>query len=52
MWSLHLAVDDATGEILAGWFMPKEYLEGYIHILEIILIKYGIPEIFFSARHN
>ena len=52
MWSLHLAVDDATGEILAGWFMPNECLEGYIHILEIILIKYGIPENFYSDRHT
>ena len=52
MWSLHLAVDDATGEILAGWFMPNECLEGYIHILEIILIKHGIPESFYSDRHT
>lgn len=52
VWSLHLAVDDATGEILAGWFMPTECLEGYVHILEIILIKHGIPENFYSDRHT
>ena len=27
--SLHLAIDDATGEALCGWFMPTECLEGY-----------------------
>ena len=52
MWSLHLAVDDATGEILAGWFMPTECLEGYVHMLVIILKKYGIPENFYSDRHT
>ncbi len=52
MYSLHLAVDDATGEILAGWFMPTECLEGYVHILEIMLKKHGIPENFYSDRHT
>ena len=52
MYSLHMAVDDATGEILAGWFMPTECLEGYAHMLEIILKKYGIPENFYSDRHT
>ena len=30
----------------------NECLEGYIHILETILIKYGIPENFYSDRHT
>ena len=32
-FSLHLAIDDATGEILCGWFMPTECLEGYVRLL-------------------
>lgn len=31
--SLHLAVYDASGEVLCGWFMPTECLEGYCHLL-------------------
>ena len=41
--SLHLAIDDATGEALCGWFMATECLEGYVHMLEILVTKYGIP---------
>ena len=41
--SLHLAIDDATGEALCGWFMPTECLEGYVHMLEILVTKHGIP---------
>lgn len=52
MYSLHLAIDDSTSEILAGWFMPTECLEGYVHILEIMLKKHGIPENFYSDRHT
>lgn len=52
IYSLHLAVDDATGEILAGWFMPTECLEGYVHMLKIMLEKHGIPENFYSDRHT
>ena len=52
MYSLHMAIDDATGEILAGWFMPTECLEGYVHMLEIMLKKHGIPENFYSDRHT
>ena len=50
--SLHLAIDDATGEALCGWFMPTECLEGYVHMLEILVTKYGIPENFYSDRHT
>ena len=51
-FSLHLAIDDATGEILAGWFMPTECLEGYCHMLKILIQKHGIPENIYSDRHT
>lgn len=50
-FSLHLAIDDATGEILAGWFMPNECLEGYVQLLYLLLTEYGIPENIYSDRH-
>ena len=51
-FSLHLAIDDATGEILAGWFMPTECLEGYCYMLKILIQKFGIPENIYSDRHT
>jgi len=51
-FSLHLAIDDATGEILAGWFMPTECLEGYCHMLKTLITKYGIPENIYSDKHT
>ena len=50
--SLHLAIDDATGETLCGWFMPTECLEGYVHMLEILVTKYGIPENIYCDKHT
>lgn len=50
--SLHLAIDDATGEILCGWFMPTECLEGYTMLLYLLLKEHGIPENIYSDRHS
>ena len=49
-FSLHMAIDDATDEILAGWFMPTECLLGYCYLFKIILEKYGIPISIYSDR--
>ncbi len=49
-FSLHMAIDDATGEILAGWFMPTECILGYCHLFKIIFEKYGIPISVYSDR--
>lgn len=49
--SLHLAIDDATGEILAGWFMASECLIGYCYLLKLLITKHGIPENFYSDRY-
>lgn len=50
--TLHLAIDDATGEILCGWFMPTECLEGYTMLLYLLLKEHGIPENIYSDRHS
>jgi hypothetical protein len=51
-FSLHLAIDDATGEILCGWFMKNECLEGYVMLLKLLVEKHGIPENIYSDRHS
>ena len=50
-FTLHLALDDATGEILCGWFMPTECLKGYTMLLYLLVKNYGIPENIYSDRH-
>ena len=51
-FSLHLAIDDSTGEILCGWFMATECLEGYVMLLKLLVEKHGIPENIYSDRHS
>ena len=52
MWTLHLAVDDATTEPLAGCFMPTERQLGYCYVMYDILTKYGIPMSLYSDKHT
>ena len=49
---LHLAVDDATSEVLAGFFTENECLYGYCCMMVIVLKKYGIPEAVYSDKHQ
>lgn len=51
-FSLHLAIDDATGEILAGYFMKEECLEGYCYLLMLIIKEYGLPISLYSDKHS
>jgi len=51
-FSLHLAVDDATGEILTGYFMKEECLLGYCHMLLLLIKEYGIPQCIYSDKHT
>ncbi|HOV79852.1 MAG TPA: ISNCY family transposase [Bacillota bacterium] len=41
--SLHGAVDDATGEILALFFMRNECLEGHFRIMKTVISNNGVP---------
>lgn len=52
VYTLHLAVDDATTEVLAGWFMPTECTCGYCRMMRLILEKYGVPEALYSDRDS
>lgn len=41
--TLHAAIDDATGNLLALYFDDQETLNGYYNITKQILLKFGIP---------
>lgn len=52
IWHLHLAIDDATGRIVGGWFDTQETLNAYYHVFHQILTTYGIPFKFFTDRRT
>jgi hypothetical protein len=51
-WHLHVAVDDATSEVVGAWFDTQETLNGYYHVLFMILTRYGIPSRFKTDRRT
>ena len=51
-WHLHVAVDDATSEVVGAWFDTQETLDGYYHVLYMILRLYGIPSRFRTDRRT
>ena len=51
LYTLHMAVDDATNDILAGWFTKNECMFGYCKIMELIIRKKGIPIAIYSDKH-
>lgn len=52
IWHLHLAVDDATGEVVGAYFDTQETLNGYYNVLYQILTNYGIPAMFYTDRRT
>ncbi len=51
-WHLHAAIDDATGELVGAWFDDQETLNGYYHVLYMILKLHGIPSLFRTDRRT
>lgn len=49
---LHLAVDDATTDALAGCFMPLECMRGYARMAERMVRSRGVPEAIYSDKHS
>lgn len=43
---LHVAIDDASGQIVGAYFDHQETLNGYYNVTEQILNNHGIPAIF------
>jgi transposase len=46
------AMDDATGQMVAGVFRDREDTQGYFLLLEAILKAKGIPQALYSDRHS
>lgn len=42
--------DDASGKILAARFFPTETAEGYFHLLQSLLRRFGVPLAFYGDR--
>jgi transposase len=49
---LHIAVDDASGQIVGAYFDEQETLHGYYHVLYQVLSNYGIPYQFFTDKRT
>ena len=49
-FSLHMTLDDATGEILSGWFTPTETQLGFCYAFKIMFEKHGIPQVIYADR--
>ena len=50
--ALHLAIDDATSQLLGGYFCQEETLVGYYQVVYQLLTKYGIPSTFYTDRRT
>jgi len=50
--TLVIFIDDATGRLTAGKFLPAETTEAYQHILEEHLMKYGRPLALYVDKHS
>lgn len=49
---LHVAIDDATGQIVGAYFDIQETLQGYYNVFHQILSNYGIPAMFFTDKRT
>ena len=52
MLSMHGAIDDATGRVVALWLEPAECLKGYFHVLEQTILRWGVPVSIYSDAHT
>ena len=50
--TLHLAIDNATGTIVGGYFDSQETLNGYYQVFKQILEEYGIPAKFLTDNRT
>jgi len=50
--TLHGAIDDATGTVLALHFRPTEDLHGYVTLLQQLITPYGLPLALYGDRLN
>jgi transposase len=46
------AMDDATGTLCEGFFLPYECSFGYLKLLQTLVTRYGIPLSIYQDRHG
>lgn len=51
-FTLHGAIDDATGRILALFFTDNECLDGYFEVIRQIVLRHGVPLAVYADRHS
>ena len=51
-WSLHGAIDDATGRVLSLRFEKHECSAGYLRVMEDMLGTWGVPAALYTDRHT
>lgn len=51
-FTLHGAIDDATGKIVGLYLTKNECLEGYLETTRQILLNHGIPASIYADRHS
>lgn len=51
-FTLHAAIDDATGIVVGAVFRPTECREGYSLVMQQGIKKYGLPLGLYSDRHT
>ena len=51
-FTLHAAIDDATGTVVGAVFRPTECREGYSLVMQQGIQKYGVPLGLYSDRHT
>lgn len=50
LWTMHGAIDDASGEILALTLRPSEDLHGYVTLLHEVITRHGVPAALYGDR--
>jgi transposase len=51
-FTLHAAIDDATGVVTGAIFTRNECMEGYSRTMMSGIIRYGVPMALYSDRHT
>jgi transposase len=51
-YSLHGAIDDATGQITGLYLCKNECLHGYFELLRRTIKAYGVPQSLYADRHT
>lgn len=51
-YSVHGAIDDATGKIVALYMCKHECLQGYFEVMRTVITQNGIPSSLYTDRHT